>query len=366
MKVSSFKKCYIVFVHCLRPKTLTIIFCCGLLLPQVKFNKGKKDLHETKHIIQNLDPVYSPETNSFFVLDTTRKELYDYDGLVFKVKDWDRIGKNDDLGHVVLTPSTIYNATGEDMEFGIIPPKGHAEAGYITIRVRPATEDDRIQKKSFFSGFKKAMVPAKNYGPADLSLLVEIVSCWRLPIADLLSTDPYVKVKIGDRNVHETKPISKTREPIFTIKQNNLFVLDVATRELTENGGMIFKVKDYDFLGRNDSIAQVTVPTETILKAEGERLEFVLKSPIGQGDAGFIALRFRPATNYDRQFLEMVSEDGGKKKATSDFMGIEHSYEVSMNPKKGTGRLKTLLKKTVKEGKFVYFSLLFSCTDFAI
>lgn len=159
-------------------------------MQKVKFNKGRKDLHETKHISQTLNPVYSPETNSFFVLDTNAKEIHDFGGLVFKIKDWDLLGKNDELGHVEVSPNAIYDATGENMELKVIPPKGHTEAGYITIRIRPAVESDRVAKKSFLSGFTKGMASAKDYGPTDLSLLVEVVSCWKLPIADLVSTDP--------------------------------------------------------------------------------------------------------------------------------------------------------------------------------
>jgi len=44
----------------------------------------------------------------------------------------------------------------------------------------------------------------------DLSLLIEIVSCWGLPIADTDSTDPYVKVYIRDKKIHQTKPIYNT------------------------------------------------------------------------------------------------------------------------------------------------------------
>lgn len=44
----------------------------------------------------------------------------------------------------------------------------------------------------------------------DIQLLVEIVSCSALPIADARSTDPYVTVYLGKDEVHRTKTISKT------------------------------------------------------------------------------------------------------------------------------------------------------------
>lgn len=307
-----------------------------------------------------MDPVYSAETNSFFVLDTNSKELNNYNGLIFKVKDWDLIGKSDDLGRVEVTPEAIYAGSGEDMELKIIPPKGHGknEGGYITIRIRPATDEDRTSKKTFLSNFKKSMMSAKNYGELDLSLLIEIVSCWKLPIADITSTDPLIKVKIGTRDVHETKPISKTREPIYTIKHDNLFILDVATKELTENGGMIFKAKDYDFVRRNDSLGTVVVPAETIVNGKGERMEFSLKSAKGE-DAGYIALRFRPATSYDREFLDTVMESGDKKKAGEYMRTIDRYYKKTMEPHAGTGRVKAMMKKSTKEGMECVVLLLF-------
>jgi Ca2+-dependent lipid-binding protein len=45
--------------------------------------------------------------------------------------------------------------------------------------------------------------------PSDLSLLIEIVSCQNLIQADVDGgSDPYVKVKLGDKDVHKTKYIS--------------------------------------------------------------------------------------------------------------------------------------------------------------
>lgn len=43
-----------------------------------------------------------------------------------------------------------------------------------------------------------------------LDLLIEIVSGWNLPIADVSSSDPFVICSINGREVHRTKYISKT------------------------------------------------------------------------------------------------------------------------------------------------------------
>ena len=44
---------------------------------------------------------------------------------------------------------------------------------------------------------------------SDVSLLVEIVSASDLPVADSISTDPYIVVFMGKQIIHKTKAIPK-------------------------------------------------------------------------------------------------------------------------------------------------------------
>ena len=44
----------------------------------------------------------------------------------------------------------------------------------------------------------------------EINLLIEIVSATDLPIADIVSTDPYVVVYLGNQKIHKTGYISKT------------------------------------------------------------------------------------------------------------------------------------------------------------
>jgi len=104
----------------------------------------------------SLNPTFGADMNSSFVFDTTETELKDNKGLVFKVKDWDRIGSNDELGQVTVAPETLLQATaGEDMELPITPPTGREteKAGFITLRCRPATEEDRKPKSGLLQRF---------------------------------------------------------------------------------------------------------------------------------------------------------------------------------------------------------------------
>ena len=149
---------------------------------------GKKDLHETKHLTQTLNPVFASQHDPFFVMELRPSEVRAHGGLVFKVKDWDRgIGGDDDLGTYTMDADTLYKCEGGNMEVKLKAPKGIGEdAGYLTIRVRPATESDMAAKKSFF-GMGKNM-SLTDYGKIDLHLLVEIVSAWQIPIADITSS----------------------------------------------------------------------------------------------------------------------------------------------------------------------------------
>lgn len=334
---------------------IQIVSCRGLLVadktgtsdPYVKVKLGKKDVHETKYIEKTLNPEFSSQHNPFFVLGARPSEVRAGGGITFRVKDYDRFGSNDDLGSAVLDPDTFFKCEGGNMELKLSPPKGIGEdAGYITIRCRPATKSDRATKSMF--GFGSSNFSAQDYGKIDLHLLIEIVSAWNIPIADLTSSDPYVKARIGPRNVHETKPITKTRDPIYTIKHNSVFILDTAKKELTENGGMNFKLKDYDMVGANDDLCEVTVPAETLFEATGERLEFQLKDPADK-DAGWLAIRVREVTEYDREFLKNIKAKG---KSGKDFLGLQNSYARAMNTVGGggaTGMLKNMMKKRVKE-----------------
>jgi Ca2+-dependent lipid-binding protein len=153
-------------------------------------------------------------------------------------------------------------------------------------------------------------------------------------------------VNIGERPIHKTKPVKSTRDPIYTIEHGSVFILDVATKEIQEEGGITFNVKDFDLIGSNDLLGSVVVPADTILEASGERLEVQVKHR--GNDAGWLAIRVRPATNYDRNFLECVA--GGRTSTNKDFLGLESSYKKAMSPPKGTGKkgLKGLTTRKTK------------------
>ena len=111
-----------------------------------------------------------------------------------------------------------------------------------------------------------------NATPTD-KLVIEIVSCWDLPAEDLLSSDPYIKVKLqGHREyVHETKHIASSLNPIWDVKTGILFT--VHTSAVQSAGKVIFKVKEHDRVSiKNETLGSAEVDADTLLNAKGERM----------------------------------------------------------------------------------------------
>ena len=155
-------------------------------------------------------------------------------------------------------------------------------------------------------------------------------------------TDPYVVVSIGHRQVHKTKAIQNTRDPVYTIKQNSVFVLDVATKEIKDHDGITFKVLDFDLVGKHDSLGQVTIPADKVLEATGERLELQLRNK--GTDSGFLAIRCRPVKEYEREFLTTISSNTKRL----DFLGVNSSYVKAMNPFQAMSAVKGMVTRRTR------------------
>jgi hypothetical protein len=190
--------------------------------------------------------------NSFLVSDS---RVY--------TKPGDLIGKNDDLGHVLVPAINVCSANGDQQEFKLQPPKGKdkMDAGYITIRCSPASPEDHKEKKGFLGikppsinlPFQNSSNHGSKRGSEDsaahaneptIPLFIEIVSCkGLLPMDKTGSSDPYVKVKLGKKDLHETKHIVQNLNPVYTPETNSFFVMEASPQELYGNDGLVFKVK---------------------------------------------------------------------------------------------------------------------------
>jgi hypothetical protein len=96
--------------------------------------------------------------------------LFTSDGLVFILKDFDKLGGNEKLGVVTVPAKTLYEANGERMEFKLQSPgyKSRDVSGYMAIRCRRASpsdiqfmEESRVPKSKHLDFLHKAVLEGK-------------------------------------------------------------------------------------------------------------------------------------------------------------------------------------------------------------
>jgi C2 domain len=109
----------------------------------------------------------------------------------------------------------------------------------------------------------------------EIRLLVEIVSATDLPVADISSTDAYVVVLMGGREMHKTRVVSKTLDPIWTLRTGSLCLITMTPEEFFScSSGMTLLIKDYDAVGANDVLGQVVISLDELLESKGERVGY--------------------------------------------------------------------------------------------
>jgi len=122
-----------------------------------------------------------------------------------------------------------------------------------------------------------------------IQILVEIVSATDLPIADLSSSDAYVIVRMKGKEIHRTSVISKDLNPIWTLKERSLFVLQMTPEEFfSASSGISFVIKDFDAVGSNEIMGYVNINLEELLAGEGKRTGYEIISPKAGKDSELI------------------------------------------------------------------------------
>jgi C2 domain len=145
------------------------------------------------------------------MLACKRQQLLANGGILLKVKDWNFLGGDDPMGEVFVKAQELLEGKGELKEYKIKPPKGFEglDAGTLTIRYRKGTRADyeslkNKEKKCLFVPLLDKSIPEK------LSIMIEIQSARNVLIGDTTTSDPYVLVKAGDKQIHKTSKIMKT------------------------------------------------------------------------------------------------------------------------------------------------------------
>ena len=94
-------------------------------------------------------------------------------------------------------------------------------------------------------------------------------------------------------------------DPIWTLKTDSLFLHPIATRDLFLVNGLTFTIKDYDQLGKHETLGVFHVDPQTVYDAKGERMEYKLEDPTKtEQPPGHAAIRIRKAMPSDIKFLE--------------------------------------------------------------
>jgi len=131
-------------------------------------------------------------------------------------------------------------------------------------------------------------------------------------------------------------------DPVWTIKTGSLFLFSVASKELFMSDGLVFNLCDYDKFGENEDLGVVTMSPKELYGANGERMEFKLKHPQDKDEpvSGFLAIRCRRATDYDKKFMEDYSKADHKQFALL--------YKAMADGKAGAGNLKSIITKRTR------------------
>jgi hypothetical protein len=95
-------------------------------------------------MLEIVDPVWTIETGSLFLLPVDVGTLFGGEGLLCVLHDYDSIGADEKLGQFCISPKQMYDAKGERMEFALqpIPGDNNTVTGHIAIRCRRATDFD--------------------------------------------------------------------------------------------------------------------------------------------------------------------------------------------------------------------------------
>ena len=216
--------------------------------------------------IISLNPVFEEKDNHTFSAKINYGELTAAGGIFIEVKDWDRVGTNDLIGLATIDPARVLGLArmGKPTSIKLEVPKGRKEtdAGFITLCIQdPGAGMDSDSDDDSSAGPAKAKAklnskddddsgsdsenalgntaapaaPAAPVGgatastrtrsstsktpsisvvePPDATILelnIRIVSCRNLLKGDRNSSDPYVKIMLGTKELHRTKYILKT------------------------------------------------------------------------------------------------------------------------------------------------------------
>jgi len=212
----------------------------------------------------------------------------------------------------------------------------------VSAKNLPAADDytvniglsDKLSKMG--STFRKSMAP----GSQAMASLEKSTSS-TTPAAEPQggTSDPYVILRLGGKEIHRTDVISKTLDPIWTLYTGSLCLISCTAEEFFASlGGLTFVVKDHDTMDRDDLLGRVQISAEEALAADGKRVGYEVipdKPPEAKpSKPPMLYIRIKQANDDDVRFMKQYMVDskpdalGMKKKK----QGV-HNSETFLPPR---------------------------------
>ena len=140
------------------------------------------------------------------------------------------------------------------------------------------------------------------------TFLCEIVGAVGLSTRAKTTIDPFCVVRLRGIQIHRTKPVQDDGNPIWTVQNGSLFLLEIPPDEDNKTVLVI------DICHSVRRLGTVSVPIEKIQKGTGSREVFPVQ-PTANSDIkrAILALRFRPASRDDIDFVKSLNGSGVQK-----------------------------------------------------
>lgn len=160
-------------------------------------------------------------------------------------------------------------------------------------------EKQKAENETIRKGSKETNKKTRNSkNSLSVDLLVEIVSATNLPGSNSsfgFPRNPFVIVKMGGSEVHRTKALSNTPDPVWSLETGSLFLVQKNPEEFfASTGGMTLLIRYAHTIATHKVIGQARVGLQQLLSMNGERERFdiVLEKDV-QAPAGFCSLFLR-------------------------------------------------------------------------
>jgi hypothetical protein len=118
--------------------------------------------------------------------------------------------------------------------------------------------------------------------------------------------------------------------------------------------GLLCIVHDFDQVGYHDTLGQIYITPQMLYQALGERIELQLKPPLfnhAVDFAGYLAIRCRRASEYDKDFMKELLERRKKEKreeASPELAKLQNIAKMATESAGGSSNIASMLTKRTK------------------